>query len=64
MPIQNGHDISDPVLLDTEEQNLLFRSVIQRSLSGILIFQEDRVVFSNPALQEMVGFLEPVADKA
>ena len=43
---------------DPTDQNLLFKVVIQRSLSAILIFQEDRVVFSNPAFQQIVGLNE------
>ena len=53
-----GIAYSDPVIFDTEEQDRFFRTVIQRSLSGILIFQENRVVFSNPALQDIVGLTE------
>lgn len=44
-----------PAIFDPTDRNLLFKIVIQRSLSAILLFQEDRVVFSNPALQEIVG---------
>ena len=58
--MQNAYDIEnlDPVTFDPDEQDQLFRAVIRRSLSGILIFQEDRVVFSNPALQDIVGLTE------
>ena len=50
---------SDPaVIFDPDEQDQLFRVIIRRSLSGILIFQEDGVVFSNPALQNIVGLTE------
>jgi len=55
---RTGSQNPDPIFLDPDEQNLLFLNIIQRSLSGILIFQEDRVVFSNPALQEMIGLTE------
>ena len=44
--------------LDPAEEDRLLRAVIQRSLSGIIIFQEDRVVFSNPALQDIFGLSE------
>ncbi|MBW2429924.1 MAG: sigma 54-interacting transcriptional regulator, partial [Deltaproteobacteria bacterium] len=56
----NTHDIenSGPILFDPDEQDQLFRTVIRRSLSGLLIFQEDRVVFSNPAFQNVVGLTE------
>jgi len=50
------HSLSD--ILTPDEQDRLFRAVIQRSLSGILIFQQDRIVFSNPTLQEMLGLTE------
>jgi sigma-54 dependent transcriptional regulator, acetoin dehydrogenase operon transcriptional activator AcoR len=46
---------SESAVFDSADQNLLFKAVIQRSLSAILIFQEDRIVFSNPAMQEIVG---------
>ena len=54
----NDIENSDPVIFNPDEQDKLFRAVISRSLSGILIFQENRVVFSNPALQDMVGLTE------
>lgn len=47
-----------PTIFDPVDQSRLFKVVIQRSLSGILIFQEDRVVFSNPAFQKIVGLGE------
>jgi PAS domain S-box-containing protein len=61
--MHNKHDIesienSGPIIFDPDEQDQLFRTVIRRSLSGLLIFQEDRVVFSNPALQNIVGLTE------
>jgi PAS domain-containing protein len=46
------------IIFETDEQDRLFRSVIRRSLSGLFIFQKDRVVFSNPALQDIVGRTE------
>jgi PAS domain S-box-containing protein len=49
---------SGPVVFSPDEQDQLFRAIIRRSLSGILIFQQDRVVFSNPALQDIVGLTE------
>jgi PAS domain S-box-containing protein len=55
MPDSQRIKSSEPAIFDPNDQNLLFKVVIQRSLSAILIFQEDRVVFSNPALQEIVG---------
>ena len=48
----------DLAIFDAVERNQLFNKVIQRSLSGILIFQEERIVFSNPAFQEIVGLTE------
>jgi PAS domain S-box-containing protein len=44
--------------LDEQEQNQLFRTIIRRSLSGLFIFQGDRVVLANPALQDIVGLTE------
>jgi sigma-54 dependent transcriptional regulator, acetoin dehydrogenase operon transcriptional activator AcoR len=49
---------SEPAFFDPADQSRLFKAVIQRSLSAILIFQADRVVFSNPAFQEIVGLDE------
>ena len=46
------------VITDLDEQTSFFQTVTRRSLSGILIFQKDRVVFSNPALQNIVGLTE------
>ena len=51
-------EILDPVLFDPDEQDQLFRTIIRRSLSGLLIFQEDRVAFSNPALEDITGLTE------
>jgi PAS domain S-box-containing protein len=58
--MQNRHDTENlaPVLFNPDEQDQLFRAVIRRSLSGLFLFQEDRVVFSNPALQDIVGLSE------
>jgi PAS domain S-box-containing protein len=59
--LDQRHDIESPestIIFETEEQNQLFRAVIRRSLSGLFIFQKDRVVFSNPALQNIVGLTE------
>jgi PAS domain S-box-containing protein len=58
--MQNSRTLKNSLsnILDPDKQNWLFRAVIQRSLSGLLIFQENRVVFSNPALQEIVGLSE------
>ena len=47
-----------PATFDPVEQDRLFHTVVQRSLSGILIFQEERIVFSNPAFQDIVGRTE------
>jgi len=58
MHYTRGIENLDPVLFDPDEQDQLFRTVIRRSLSGLLIFQEDRIVFSNPAFQDIVGFTE------
>jgi sigma-54 dependent transcriptional regulator, acetoin dehydrogenase operon transcriptional activator AcoR len=58
MPNIHNIEYSDPAIFCPDEQDRLFRTVIQRSLSGLLIFQEDRVVFSNPALQGIVGLTE------
>ena len=49
---------SNVVFLNPEEQNYLFEIIVRRSLSGLLIFQENRVVLTNPALQEIVGLGE------
>ena len=46
------------IIFDPDEKDQLFRTVIRRSLSGLFIFQRDRVVFSNPALQDIVGLTE------
>jgi len=51
-------EIADTVIFESNEQDWFFRAGAQRSLWGILIFQEDRVVFSNPALQDIVGLTE------
>jgi PAS domain S-box-containing protein len=59
--MDNRHsiEISEPIIIfDPDEQDRFFRTVAQRSLSGILIFQENRVVFSNPALQDIVGLTQ------
>jgi len=48
----------DPLIVDPEERDRLLRVIIQRSLAGLFIFQKDRVVFSNPALQEILGLTE------
>ncbi len=58
MDDQHSIEISDPVIFYADEQDGFFRTVAQRSLSGILIFQEDGVVFTNPALQDIVGLTE------
>ena len=59
MQNKSGTEISSPVIiLDTDDEDKLFRAVIRRSLAGIFIFQQDRVVFSNPALQGIVGMSE------
>ncbi|MBT8368656.1 MAG: PAS domain S-box protein, partial [Deltaproteobacteria bacterium] len=55
---RNGIENPIPVNFDPDEQDRLFRVVISRSLSGLLIFQENRVMFSNPALQDIVGLTE------
>ncbi len=55
---RNGIENPNPVNFDPDEQDRLFRVVISRSLSGLLIFQKDRVVFSNPAFQDIVGLTE------
>ncbi|MEJ2154179.1 MAG: sigma 54-interacting transcriptional regulator [Desulfobacteraceae bacterium] len=47
------HGIFDPI-----KPSLLHRAVIQCSLSGIIIFQDEKVVFSNPALRKIVGLTE------
>ena len=52
---RNGIENPGSVNFDPDEQERLFRVVISRSLSGLLIFQAERVVFSNPALQDIVG---------
>jgi PAS domain S-box-containing protein len=44
--------------LDPEERDRFFQTILQRSLSGLLIFQENRVVYANPAMQEIVGLSE------
>ena len=46
------------IFFDPYEKDQLFRAVIRRSLSGLFIFQKDRVVFSNPALQDILGLTE------
>jgi PAS domain S-box-containing protein len=58
MHSRKGTENSDPVIFDLDEQDQLFRTVIRRFLSGLFIFQEDRVVLSNPALQDIVGLSE------
>ena len=59
MQNKSGTEISSPVIiLDTDDEDKLFRAVIRRSLAGIFIIQQDRVVFSNPALQGIVGMSE------
>jgi PAS domain S-box-containing protein len=58
MNSRQGTKNSDLVNFNLYERDQLFRSVILRSLSGLFIFQEDRVVFSNPALQDIVGLTE------
>jgi PAS domain S-box-containing protein len=58
MQNQDSIEIPDSVTFESDEQDRLFRAVIRRSLSGILIFQENRVVFSNPALLDIVGLTE------
>jgi PAS domain S-box-containing protein len=45
-------------IFDPIKQNLLHRAIIRFSLSGIFIFQGEQIVFSNPALQKMVGLAE------
>ncbi|MEJ2169967.1 MAG: sigma 54-interacting transcriptional regulator [Desulfobacterales bacterium] len=44
--------------LNPEERDRVFRTILERSLSGLLIFQENRVVYANPALQEIFGLSE------
>jgi len=44
--------------LDPDERERFFQTVLNRSLSGLLIFQENRVVYANPAMQELVGLSE------
>ena len=59
--MDNRHSIenSEPIIIfDPDEEDRFFRTIAQRSLSGILIFQEDGVVFSNPALQDIFGLTE------
>ena len=59
MDSRHSIENSEPVIVfDPDEQDQLFRTIIRRSLSGLLIFQEDRVVFSNPALQDIIGLTE------
>ena len=58
MRSRQGTENSDFVIFDLDEQDQLFRTVIRRSLSGLFIFQEDRVVLSNPALQDIIGLTE------
>ena len=44
--------------LDPDARERFFQTVLNRSLSGLLIFQENRVVYANPAMQEIVGLSE------
>jgi len=43
---------------DFEEKDQFFQTILQRSLSGLMVFQENRVVYANPALQEILGLSE------
>jgi len=58
-----NYDLSDleksnVIFLNPDDQNSLFEVIIRRSLSGLLIFQGNQIVFSNPALQELFGLSE------
>jgi PAS domain S-box-containing protein len=42
-----------------------YRSLIEKSLSGILVYKDDRVVFANPRVSEMLGYdPEELIDKS
>jgi len=43
------------------EKDQFFQTILHRSLSGLMVFQENRVVYANPALQEIVGLSEDAA---
>lgn len=48
----------EPGIFDPITPSHFHRAVIQCSLSGIFIFQDEKVVFSNPALRKIVGLTE------
>ncbi len=48
----------DAGVFDPIAPNSLIKAAIRHSLSGMLIFQDERIVFSNPALQKIVGLTE------
>lgn len=55
----NSHRIEkSPFVFDPDEQRQLFQTIIRRCLSGLLLFQENRVIFSNPALSDITGLSE------
>ena len=54
----NGNQCRGQGIIDPFRPSRLHEAVIQRSLSGILVFQKERVVFSNPALQKIIGLSE------
>ncbi len=58
MPNTQSQSNPEMRFLDPEERDRLFQSILQRSLSGLLIFQENRIIYANPALQEIVGLNE------
>jgi PAS domain S-box-containing protein len=57
--INNGIQSNQKIRFsDFREGDRFFQTILYRSLSGLLIFQENRVVYTNPALQDIVGLSE------
>jgi len=52
-PTQNNHGRS---LTESEQR---FRGLVEQSLAGIYIIQNDKYVYANPRLAEILGYLHP-----
>ena len=51
-----GRKQAERALQDSEER---YRSVVEGSIQGILIFRDEIILYANPAMVTMVGYEDP-----